>query len=41
MFYVLVLQMAMSFGGGASEMHTTPWALGRASLGMWLAHASW
>ena len=25
MFHVLVLQMAMSFGGGASEMHTTPW----------------
>ena len=26
MFHVVVLQMAMSFGGGASEMHTTPWA---------------
>ena len=29
MFHVLVLQMAMSFGGGASEMHTTPWGTPR------------
>ena len=33
MFHVLVLQMAMSFGGGASEMHTTPWGTPRWACG--------